>query len=73
MPKVVIYIKDVMIITGKSRASCQRSLARIRRYLGKPVGCDVSIKEYCEDRRYDEGYIMKFLDEYWERKLKKLI
>ena len=73
MPKIVIYIKDVMMITGKSRASCQRSLARIRRQLGKPVGCDISIKEYCDDRRYKVEDIVKFLDEYGDMKKKEIL
>ena len=46
--RLVIYAKDVMIITGKSERTARHLLQRIRERNGKKQGNYVSLVEFCE-------------------------
>lgn len=48
MKRVVIYPKDIMIITGKSERYSRYLIQRIKKHLGKEDHQVVSIVEFCE-------------------------
>ncbi len=45
--RLVIYIKDVVNITGKTAQSAGRELRELREKLGKSRGKYITIEEYC--------------------------
>ena len=48
MRRVVIYPKDIMIITGKSERYSRYLIQRIKKHLNKEDHQIVSITEFCE-------------------------
>ncbi len=46
--KVIIYPKDIQVITGRSERYAQNTLARIKKALGKPKHQLVTYQEFCE-------------------------
>ena len=48
MKRVVIYPKDIMIITGKSERYSRYLIQRIKKHLNKENHQIVSITEFCE-------------------------
>jgi len=44
---MVIYAKDVMVITGKSERTARYMLQRIRERNGKKQGDFVTVEEFC--------------------------
>ncbi|TNF50611.1 MAG: hypothetical protein EP305_00005 [Bacteroidetes bacterium] len=48
MKRVVIYPKDIMIITGKSERYSRYLIQRIKKHLGKEDHQVISISEFCE-------------------------
>lgn len=47
MKRVVIYPKDIMIITGKSERYSRYLIQRIKKHLGKDDHQVISISEFC--------------------------
>ena len=54
MKRVVIYPKDIMIITGKSERYSRYLIQRIKKHLGKEDHQVVSISEFCTYMGLDE-------------------
>lgn len=48
MKRVVIYPKDIMIITGKSERYSRYLIQRIKKHLKKDDHQVVSVSEFCE-------------------------
>ena len=48
MKRVVIYPKDIMIITGKSERYSRYLIQRIKKHLKKEDHQVVSVSEFCE-------------------------
>ena len=48
MKRVVIYPKDIMIITGKSERYSRYLMQRIKKHLKKEDHQVVSVSEFCE-------------------------
>ena len=48
MKRVVIYPKDIMIITGKSERYSRYLIQRIKKHLNKQDHQVVSISEFCD-------------------------
>jgi hypothetical protein len=48
MKRVVIYPKDVMIITGKSERYSRYLIQRIKKHLNKEDHQVVSVSEFCD-------------------------
>lgn len=46
--RIVIYPKDVQIITGRSYRQSTRLLQKIREDLNKPIKNFISIEEFCQ-------------------------
>jgi hypothetical protein len=47
MKRVVIYPKDIMLITGKSERYAREILKKIKKQLNKPDNQYITIKEFC--------------------------
>ena len=61
MKRVVIYPKDIMIITGKSERYSRYLIQRIKKHLGKEDHQVVSIGEFCEYMGLEEDEISSIL------------
>lgn len=59
MKRVVIYTKDIMIITGKSERSSRDLLKRIKTHFGKEEYQYLSITEFCQYTGLNEEEIQK--------------
>lgn len=57
MKRVVIYPKDIMIITGKSERYSRYLIQRIKTHLGKADHQVVSVSEFCEYMGLDQDEI----------------
>ncbi|MEO9531019.1 MAG: hypothetical protein ABJG68_05890 [Crocinitomicaceae bacterium] len=57
MKRVVIYPKDIMIITGKSERYSRYLIQRIKKHLNKEQHQVVSISEFCAYMGLDEKSI----------------
>jgi hypothetical protein len=57
MKRVVIYPKDIMIITGKSERYSRYLIQRIKKHLNKEDHQLVSISEFCHYIGLDENEI----------------
>ena len=57
MKRVVIYPKDIMIITGKSERYARYLIQRIKKHLKKEQHQVVSISEFCSYMGLDEDTV----------------
>lgn len=48
MKRIIIYPKDIMIITGKSERYSRYLIQRIKKHLGKEDHQVVSVSEFCD-------------------------
>lgn len=60
-PRLCIYTKDVMLITGKSQATALRLLRSIRKAYRKSNDALVTYTEFCDFTNLDEDEVVKFL------------
>lgn len=60
-PRLVIYPKDVMNITGCSNRTARRKLEKIRRHYNKSKDAYVSIEEFCAFVGLKEERVKQFL------------
>jgi hypothetical protein len=60
-PRIVIYVKDVMNITGRSDRTARSLLCSIRKHFGKERGAFVTIEEFCEFTGMKNEMVEKFL------------
>ena len=51
--RILIYVKDLMALTGKSHRSCQRLMAALRSHYNKTNGQGISLKEFCDFYKID--------------------
>jgi hypothetical protein len=63
LTRLVIYPKDVQIITGKSHRTACRILRDIRLATGKSKHQLISIEEFCLYMRMDKGLVTEFLND----------
>ena len=60
-PRLVIYAKDVMNITGRKERTAQKLLAEIRKKLNKAGHAFVSVEEFCAYTGLKEERVREFL------------
>ena len=60
-PRIAIYTKDVMNITGRKERTARKLLAKIRRHFSKPKDAFISIEEFCKYTGFNEEKINSFL------------
>lgn len=61
MKRVVIYPKDIMIITGKSERYSRYLIQRIKQHLGKENHQVISVNEFCEYMGLSEDEIQNVI------------
>ncbi|MBC7534681.1 MAG: hypothetical protein H7258_03195 [Ferruginibacter sp.] len=59
--RIVIYVKDIVLITGMSERSASRLLNRIRRELGRRALALISVEEFCAYTKLEEENVRRFL------------
>jgi hypothetical protein len=59
--RIVIYAKDVMIITGRKERAAWKLLATIRKKYRKQKGQFVTIDEFCEHTGIKQDIVKPFL------------
>lgn len=59
--RMVIYVKDVIILTGRRDRTARRLLERIRQQNGKEKGGYVTVEEFCRFTGLKEEYVRSVL------------
>ena len=59
--RLIVYTKDVMNITGRSKNPSRNILAAIRKKYNKPPKALVTIEEFCEFTGLKEDKVIPFL------------
>ena len=59
--RLVIYPKDVILITGRSERSARRMLQAIRKKTRKKKDAFISLEEFCAYTGLKEEEVMEFL------------
>jgi len=59
--RLVIYPKDVELITGRSKRFCQVTLQRVKRAYNKQKKDFVTIDEFCAVMKMKEELVRKYL------------
>jgi hypothetical protein len=62
LKRVIIYSKDIEVITGRSGRYARKIMTRIRRHLGKQRHQLVSLGEFCAYMGLPEEEIVRQLD-----------
>lgn len=62
LKRVIIYSKDIEVITGRSGRYARKIMGRIRRHLGKQRHQLVSLGEFCAYMGLPEEEIVRQLD-----------
>lgn len=61
MTRIVLTAKDLVILTGCSDRSAQRTLKEMRDALGKPDHAVITIQEYCNYNMIDRAEVIAAL------------
>ena len=59
--RLVIYAKDIAMITGRSRRAAQEIMKKIRIFYGKEKNALVTVREFCEFTNMNEQLVQEFL------------
>lgn len=59
--RVVIYVRDVRNITGRSESGARALLQKIREELGKKPNQCITIMEFCEYTGIEEETVREFM------------
>lgn len=59
--RVVIYVRDVMNITGRSESGARSLLQKIKEVIGKQPAQCITIKEFCEYTGIEEEIVREFM------------
>lgn len=59
--RIVIYAKDVAILTGRTERTARRILAQVRKAYGKGSRDFVTVSEFCLFAGFEEGEVMEVL------------
>jgi hypothetical protein len=60
-PRIVIYTKDVMNITGRKERTARRLLSLIRKHYSKKQNDFITVEEFCQFTGLKEEKIYPFL------------
>ena len=56
--RMVIYTKDVALLTGKGERTARKLLARVRNHYGKDKGSLVTVEEFCAYTGFDPDGVL---------------
>ena len=59
--RIVIYAKDIMLITGRKKRTAHKLLVQIRKQYNKDRGAFVTIQEFCAYTGLKEEQVLPFL------------
>lgn len=59
--RVCIYIKDVMILTGKSERTVRLMMMKIRKSYGKRRNALITVQEFANYMNINEDYLLECL------------
>lgn len=59
--RMVIYTKDVMLLTGKSERTARKLLTRVRRHFAKDSRSLVTVEEFCTFTGFDPDQVLQSL------------
>jgi hypothetical protein len=59
--RMVIYPKDLEMITGRSSRTCRSMIDKLRKTLGKSKQQFVTVHEFCTFYGLEEDYVKEFL------------
>jgi hypothetical protein len=62
--RIVIYSKDIEMITGRSGRSARKMMATIRKRLGKQKHQLISLGEFCDYTGLPENEVLNHLSGY---------
>lgn len=61
--RIVIYPKDIEILTGRRPRTAQEILRRIKKHYNKRKFDLVTVQEFCEFMKMKEEFVREFLGE----------
>ena len=64
MERIVIYPKDIMLLTNKSESYARKEIHRIKKAINKQNYQQLTIKEYCEYYAFDLNEVITVLDKF---------
>lgn len=59
--RIVVYTKDVALITGKTGRTARKLLTRVRKHYGKDNRSLVTVEEFCAYTGFDPDVVMSLL------------
>jgi hypothetical protein len=59
--RMILYTKDIMMITGKSERTARRICTRIRQQNNKPLRSMITVEEFCQYSGLTVEYVLAFL------------
>jgi hypothetical protein len=60
-PRIIIYAKDIMNITGRQERTARRLISRIRKHFHKEKRDFITIDEFCSFTGVKKEYVREFL------------
>ncbi len=60
-PRIIIYPKDIVNITGRSEQTARRIIRKVRQAFGKSPDEFVTIQEFCAVYGIEEKFVKDFL------------
>lgn len=63
MPRICLYPKDVVALTGRSYDAAKRLVRRARLAAGKPAGALVTVQDFCRLTGLDEEEVSRALNQ----------
>ena len=59
--RMVLYTKDVMVLTGKSERTSRRLLTRVRKHYSKDLRSLITVEEFCAYTGFDPDTVLAAL------------
>lgn len=59
--RIVVYTKDVSLITGKAERTARKLLTRVRQHYSKDARSLVTVEEFCAYTGFDPDAVMAAL------------
>ena len=64
MVRIIIYPRDIMLLTNKSESYARKEIKRIKVALNKQNYQSITIKEYCEYYAFDIQEVIAVLEKF---------
>ncbi|MES2454934.1 MAG: hypothetical protein V4594_05325 [Bacteroidota bacterium] len=67
MNRLIIYTKDVQILTGLSKTTAKLRMAQVRVHFGIPKRGPVTFAEFCEFFRLNLQMVLEKIGQYYKK------